>query len=101
MLRNAWVIPLLPALSFVGVLLFGKRLPRKGAELAVTAVGASFVLACITAVQWIQRVDDQQTHGALRGFGRALLPAKEGGVSAVDRSVTWWQNGGVKFGTGI
>ena len=33
MLRNAWIIPLLPALGFVLVLLFGKRLPRKGAEL--------------------------------------------------------------------
>src|SRR6266700_6238642 len=100
MLRNAWLIPLIPAVSFVVILLVGKRLPRKGAELAVAAVGASFVLACITAVQWIQRVDDHETRGALRGFGRALLPAKEGGVSAVDHSVTWWQNGSVKFGVG-
>ena len=50
MLRNAWIIPLLPGLGFVAVLLFGKRLPRKGAEIAVATVGASFVLSCITAV---------------------------------------------------
>ena len=27
-LRNVWLIPLLPALSFVGILFFGKRMPR-------------------------------------------------------------------------
>src|SRR5918996_3165604 len=101
MLRNAWIIPLLPALGFVVVLLFGKHLPRKGAEVAVASVGASFVLACIVLVQWIQRVDDAPAHGALRGFGRALLPSQESGVAAVDRSFTWWQNGNVKFGVGI
>jgi NADH-quinone oxidoreductase subunit L len=101
MLRNAWIIPLLPALGFVAVLLFGKRLPRKGAEIAVGSVGASFVLACGVLVQWIQRVEDAPAHGALRGFGRALLPAQEGGVAAVARGFTWWQNGSVKFGVGI
>jgi NADH-quinone oxidoreductase subunit L len=101
MLRNAWIIPLLPAVSFPLILLFGKRLPRKGAELAVASVGASFILACITLVQWIQRVDDAPAHGALRGFGRALLPAQEGGIAAVNRSFTWWENGNVKFGAGI
>src|SRR6266536_2683079 len=101
MLQNAWIIPLLPALGFVAVLFFGKRLPRKGAELAVSSVGASFVLACIALVQWIQRVDDAPAHGAVRGFGRALLPAQESGVAAVERGVTWWQNGSVKCGVGI
>ena len=45
LLRNAWIIPLLPALSFLGILFFGKRMPKKGAELGITAVGAAFVLA--------------------------------------------------------
>ena len=101
MLRNAWIIPLLPALGFVLVLLFGKRLPRKGAELAVATVGASFVLSCIAAVQWIQRVDDHPGKEAVGGFGRALLPTQEGGVTAVERGFTWWQNSNVKFDVGI
>ena len=101
MLSNAWIIPLLPGLGFVAVLLFGKRLPRKGAELAVLTVGASFVLSCIVAVQWIQRVDDHTGKAAIGGFGRALLPTQEGGVTAVDRSFTWWQNANVRFGVGI
>jgi NADH-quinone oxidoreductase subunit L len=100
-LRNAWIIPLIPAASFALILLFGKRLPRKGAELAVGAVGASFVLACITLVQWIQRVDDQETHASLAGFGHSLLPTQEGGVPAVETGFTWWQNANVKFGVGI
>jgi NADH-quinone oxidoreductase subunit L len=100
-LRNAWIIPLLPALGFVAVLLFGKRLPRKGAELAVATVGASFVLSCIVAVQWIQRVDDHPGKEAIGGFGRALLPTQEGGVTAVERGFTWWQNANVKFDVGI
>jgi NADH-quinone oxidoreductase subunit L len=100
-LRNAWIIPLLPGLGFVAVLLFGKRLPRKGAELAVATVGASFVLSCIAAVQWIQRVDDHSGKEAVGGFGRALLPTQEGGVTAVERGFTWWQNSNVKFGVGI
>ena len=37
-LRNVWLIPLLPALSFVGVLFFGKRLPKGGSELGIAAV---------------------------------------------------------------
>jgi NADH-quinone oxidoreductase subunit L len=56
MLRYAWVIPLLPAVSFVLILLFGKRLPKKGSELGVAAVGAAFVLALIAGTQWIDRV---------------------------------------------
>jgi NADH-quinone oxidoreductase subunit L len=100
-LRNAWIIPLLPAASFVLILLFGKRLPKKGAELAVGAVGAAFVLSCITAVQWIQRVSDAEAHETLRGFGHSLLPTQEGGASAVETGFTWWQNANVKFGVGI
>ena len=45
-LDKAWLVPLIPALSFVVILLFGKRMPRHGSEVGVVSVGASFVLAC-------------------------------------------------------
>ena len=32
MLEQAWIIPVIPAVSFFLILLFGKRLPRKGSE---------------------------------------------------------------------
>ncbi|MDP9074144.1 MAG: NADH-quinone oxidoreductase subunit L, partial [Actinomycetota bacterium] len=54
-LTNAWLIPLLPALSFVVILLFGKRMPKKGSEVGVAAVAVSFVLAIGTAIAWIGR----------------------------------------------
>ena len=63
MLRNAWLIPLLPALSFVAILLFGKRLPKKGAELGIGAVGASLVMAVIAGWQWIDRVKNTEAGG--------------------------------------
>src|SRR5262245_28422834 len=60
MLDNAWIIPLLPAASFFGILLFGKRLPKKGAELGIAAVGLAFVLALVTNFQWFDHVDEAE-----------------------------------------
>ena len=69
-LDHAWLVPLIPAVSFAVILLFGKRMPRQGAEVGVTAVAASFVLACGTLLQWIQRVRDaEHTHGAGAAIG--------------------------------
>ena len=50
MLEYAWIIPAIPAVSFVLILFFGKRLPKKGAEIGILAVGASFVLSCVAVV---------------------------------------------------
>ncbi|SVE51469.1 uncharacterized protein METZ01_LOCUS504323, partial [marine metagenome] len=52
LLRNVWLIPLLPALSFVGILFFGKKMSRGGSELGIAAVGIAFVLALLTGVAW-------------------------------------------------
>jgi NADH-quinone oxidoreductase subunit L len=54
-LTHAWLIPLLPTLSFVVILLLGKRLPNHGSEVGVAAVAGSFVLAIGTAIAWISR----------------------------------------------
>jgi NADH-quinone oxidoreductase subunit L len=62
-LENAWLIPLLPALSFLGILLFGKRLPRKGSEIGIAAVAVAFVLATITAIAWIDHRDNFEVDG--------------------------------------
>ncbi len=69
MAENAWLIPFLPFASFFVILLFGKRLPRKGSEVGVLAVGASFVLSIATAVEWIDKEE------------------------VVSRHWTWWENG--------
>jgi NADH-quinone oxidoreductase subunit L len=63
-LEQAWIIPVIPAVSFFLILLFGKRLPRKGSELGVAAVGVAFVLAIVTQVQWFQHVNDAEHESA-------------------------------------
>ena len=108
-LDHAWLVPLIPALSFVVILLLGKRFPNKGSEIGILAVGTSFVLSIVAVVQWIHRVEDAdertaaQALGALgRGIGRGR--GAEGGeavVTPVLHHFTWWQNGGIEFGIGI
>jgi len=80
MLRNAWLIPLIPAISFFVILFFGKRLPKKGSEVGITALGASFVLALICAGEWIGKAAPRE---------------------AVHAGHTWFTMGGVDFRAGI
>ena len=103
MLQNAWIVPSLPAASFVAILLFGKRAGRRAAWWGIGAVGSSFIAACVAAGQWIQRVDDATGHSqGLAAFTKGLATTGEAHqvVKPVTESVTWWQNGGVKFGVG-
>ena len=52
-LDNAWLVPLLPAVSFLGILAFGKRLRYKGAELGIAAVAGSLLLAVGAGAMWV------------------------------------------------
>lgn len=64
MLDNAWLIPLLPAISFLVILFFGKHLPKKGAEVGIGALTASFVIALLGALEWIgEEVPREPAHG--------------------------------------
>ncbi len=109
-LRNAWLIPLLPALSFVGILFFGKRLPRGGSELGIAALGIALLLSVCTGLAWMSHRDDyhgQEIHlsvVALDHDGRAADPGGHqvhGEPSvAVTNTVTWFQAGGVEFTAG-
>jgi NADH-quinone oxidoreductase subunit L len=56
-LRHIWIIPLLPAVSFFAILFVGKRLPRKGSEIGIAAVGLALVLSLWSGVAWIDRVN--------------------------------------------
>src|SRR3990172_6634965 len=54
MIKYSWVIVALPAASFLLILLFGKRLPGKGAELGVVSVGAEFLLSLPVILHFVQ-----------------------------------------------
>jgi len=110
-LEQAWIIPVLPAVSFFGILLCGKRLPRKGSELGIAAVGAAFVLALVTQVQWFQHVNDAESesepteeHAAavVDVDSETAAPAQEeepadeeehASIEPVTREWTWFQFG--------
>ncbi len=85
LLRNAWVIPAIPAASFFVILLFGKRLPRLGSEVGILSLLASWLLATGCAIQWIRLPLDHESH--LR--------------TPVTRGFTWWHTGDVRISAGI
>jgi NADH-quinone oxidoreductase subunit L len=60
MLEHAWIIPLIPAASFFLILFFGKRMPKKGAEIGIAALAICFALALATNVQWFSHVNDAE-----------------------------------------
>jgi NADH-quinone oxidoreductase subunit L len=113
-LENAWVIPVIPAVSFWLILLVGRRLPGRGAEIGVVAVGVTFVLSLVVAGQWISRdatvpVEHAKVEAAAPAHGET---AGEGhGVAAehevehkrapVQREWTWFENEGsaIRIGT--
>ena len=111
-LDNAWLIPVIPGAAFWFIILFGKRLPMKGAELGLASLGASLVLAAGTTYQWVQRVDAAsggEEHaggpfGMLRAIGRSVAASESGEeaayVAPVIRSWTWWQNDGLTLSIG-
>src|SRR5262245_45594864 len=81
-LENAWLIFAIPAATFFLIIFFGKRLPLKGAELAILSMMTSLVLSLGAAIGWIQRVDDAHggNEGTLRllgAVGRSLIPRAE------------------------
>ncbi len=84
-LEHAWLIPLIPGVAFAVIILFGKRLPMKGAEIGIASMAAATVLAAGAGYQWIQRTNDA---------------GEEAFVEPVIRSWTWWESGGVEFGIG-
>ena len=123
-LENAWLIPLLPAISFVLILFFGKKMPFKGAEFGITAVSIGFVLAILTGFAWMDHRDNfdfDKSHSALENTEavtvfdgsssaidsvRLAAEAAEGeeGVHAyvaVQKSTQWLQSGGIEFNAGI
>jgi len=84
-LENAWLIPVVPAIGFALIILFGKSLPKKGSEIGVLSMLASLALAAGAAYQWIARVNSA---------------SYEQFVEPVVRTWNWWTIGGVDLTIG-
>src|SRR5689334_18759749 len=112
-LEHAYVIPLIPAASFVIILLFGKRLKYKGAEVGIAALAICFLLAVGANVQWRSHVNDAESkektaHEEVADAEPAPVAestgeahAEEFHVEPFQKSWTWWQSGGVTFTVGM
>ncbi len=121
-LHWVWLMPFIMAMSFVAILFFGKRLPKKGSEIGIVAVGACFVIALLAAGSWISRVNDAQhtapaPAAATAGHGSTEAAstsnnevvgenggggggAEEHTVDPVTTEKTWFEIGGEKFTVG-
>jgi NADH-quinone oxidoreductase subunit L len=53
-IRSSWIIALLPVVSAVLILLFGKRTPGKGAVYGIVALGVSFVMSLLVLWHFVQ-----------------------------------------------
>ena len=65
MLDKIWIIPALPALSFVLILAIGKKTPGKGHFIGIPIVGIAFILSLVTAGQWLNRDTTHDAKAAL------------------------------------
>ena len=72
---NAWIIPALPALSFVLILLLSKRLRINPHWFGLLAVGSGLVLATLTAGAWIGQYESEQGAHGEEGTGALVLTA--------------------------
>ncbi|MEZ5239850.1 MAG: proton-conducting transporter membrane subunit, partial [Microthrixaceae bacterium] len=80
-LTHTWIMPALMALSFVAILAVGKRLPKKGSEIGIAAVGICFVLALLTAGSWWNHTNsgDAGEHAAGTTYAPGAVVGAEGG----------------------
>jgi NADH-quinone oxidoreductase subunit L len=78
-LEHAWILPLIPFISFLAILAFGRRLRYKGAELGIAALALCFVLALGAAGQWIGYTNDATSsgHGATSEHAAAVAGTGE------------------------
>ncbi|MBI2710419.1 MAG: NADH-quinone oxidoreductase subunit L [Actinobacteria bacterium] len=105
MLTYAWIIPALPALSFVLILAVGKRLPKGGSEIGLATLAVCFVLAVGVGVGWVQRVNsppkvDEAALTARSLAGQETTPSGERRVAPAGEAGAGALPGGARTGEG-
>jgi NADH-quinone oxidoreductase subunit L len=69
---HVWIVPAMMAFSFLLILFFGKRMPKKGAEIGIFFVALCLIYALFTAGNWIAWSNDSPTVSANAPEGQAL-----------------------------
>lgn len=77
MLTHAWIIPLIPAISFVLILAFGKKLPKGGSEIGIASVTICLILSLTVAAGWIGRVNNPPHESTGHGTEQEHAPEGE------------------------
>jgi NADH-quinone oxidoreductase subunit L len=102
-LHWVFLMPAIMAASFFAILAFGKRLPKKGSEIGIAAVGLCFVIAVLSAGSWAGHVNDAHhaatPHDQVTQEPTASAEA-EAKVDPITTDVTWFELGGKKFTVG-
>ncbi len=85
MLENVWLLPALMAGAFVITLFFGKRFPKKGAEIGTAAVAICLLLSTISLFEWNAKpLVHPPAHSAEAGAGHSA----EGGATHSEEDAT-------------
>ena len=58
-MEQIWLVPAIPAASFVFLMFFGKRLPRGGDFVSIAAIFAAFVVFLLVTVDVLDAIDTQ------------------------------------------
>jgi len=111
-------MPAVMGVSFLAILFFGKRMPKKGAEIGIASVGVCFLFALLAGFAWIDHVNKAQGSTAHEGAAHtAAVQEPPGGsegeaghaiegeeehatVTPIETGVTWFESGGQKFEAG-
>ena len=94
-LEKAWIIPALPAISFVLILFFGKRMKYKGAEFGIVSIAVAFIFAICCVGQWLdnstmqiatakQEYYDEEKHSDEAGKIKLLMKVPEHLLASMD-----------------
>ncbi len=54
--ENIWIVPAIPALSFLLIIAIGKRLPMKGSEIGLASIAAVFALSMFATYTWVDQI---------------------------------------------
>ena len=73
-LENIWILPLMPAVSFMAILFMGKKMRCRGSDPGVIATGLSLIFAVAAGIQWLGSVGEGGTLPVVREWSWYSAP---------------------------